>query len=255
MRGRRPRADTPPDSQICFRGCRRSVPFGLDSHLRPLFLCARCWAIFYSRASDLSKTLSASASPGPLFLPDQTRSKHGILRPSSLVARKPCPIVVSRRRSSMLLIVPLAAGFVGSRPSPLVARGGCPADCHGNGVCINGVCRCDASWRGDDCGTSACPALCHGRGRCDFGSCVCEAGFTGIACESGASDGCPEHCSGHGWCIERSAIRVERAGVSSRSQCSCRPGWRGAACDVDTCPSHCSGHGTCVSGNCSCTEG
>ena len=155
----------------------------------------------------------------------------------------------------MLLLVPLAAGFVGSRPSPLVARGGCPADCHGNGVCINGVCRCDASWRGDDCGTSACPALCHGRGRCDFGSCVCEAGFTGIACESGASDGCPEHCSGHGWCIERSAIRVERAGVSSRSQCSCRPGWRGAACDVDTCPSHCSGHGTCVSGNCSCTEG
>ena len=162
----------------------------------------------------------------------------------------------------MLLLVPLAAGFVGSRPSPLVARGGCPADCHGNGVCINGVCRCDASWRGDDCGTSACPALCHGRGRCDFGSCVCEAGFTGIACESGASDGCPEHCSGHGWCIERSAIRVERAGVSSRSQCSCRPGWRGAACDVDTCPSHCSGHGTCDgsgtnagTGTCTCAKG
>ena len=159
------------------------------------------------------------------------------------------------RMRLQLVFVPLVAAFVGLRPNPLVLRGGCLADCHGNGACVDGVCRCEASWRGDDCGTSVCPALCHGQGRCESGSCLCIEGFTGAACESGAATGCPEHCSGHGWCIRRSSLSPPVAGVSSSSQCSCRPGWRGAACDVDTCPSHCSGHGTCLSGNCSCTEG
>jgi tenascin len=37
--------------------------------------------------------------------------------------------------------------------------------------------------------------------------------------------------------------------------CACVPGWRGAACDLDTCPGSCSGHGHCEAGKCVCSGG
>ena len=164
---------------------------------------------------------------------------------------------------------PLLSCLLGFQGQPLVARsaslieavagGGCAADCNGHGVCLGGVCHCEPSWRGEDCGTSVCPSLCHGRGRCEYGVCICSDGFTGAACEAGASPSCPEHCSGHGWCIP--SVHVDTNGTAipgaaaRRSQCSCRPGWRGAACDVDTCPRHCSRHGRCDVGVCKCSAG
>ena len=60
---------------------------------------------------------------------------------------------------------------------------GCPNDCSGRGVCVQGECACELGWDGDDCGDAVCPNGCSGRGKClESGRCVCSRLFTGPDC-------------------------------------------------------------------------
>lgn len=57
-------------------------------------------------------------------------------------------------------------------------------DCSGHGVCIDGVCTCDATWTGEACEIQVCPNNCshsHGQGECNREShhCDCVHGFKG----------------------------------------------------------------------------
>lgn len=58
------------------------------------------------------------------------------------------------------------------------------ADCSGHGVCIEGVCTCDATWTGEACDEQVCPNNCsahHGQGECNREKhhCECARGFKG----------------------------------------------------------------------------
>ena len=129
-------------------------------------------------------------------------------------------------------------------------------DCSGRGVCRDGACHCDANWQGAYCTQPSCPALCHGRGRCSHGTCLCDPGYSGAACELGGEPTCPDHCSGHGWCVKcPGGAGCPRNRTDVAAVCECAEGWSGVACDIDTCPDHCSGQGRCDHGVCRCHPG
>lgn len=74
--------------------------------------------------------------------------------------------------------------------------GKCNQNCHGNGECIEGVCRCFLGFGGEDCRERICPRGCSGHGTCTENEmCECEAGYTGVDCSTA---GCDEQCSLHG---------------------------------------------------------
>lgn len=128
---------------------------------------------------------------------------------------------------------------------------GSPFACSGNGLCVNGTCRCDDAWRGADCATVRCPGAeenCNGHGTCDDSvtpaKCRCTQHWKGDDCStrtpttllsfsatlqphplthhrSGAAV-CPGDCSGHGRC----------SGDTSPPQCVCSPYWSGADCSI-----------------------
>ncbi|KAG0610529.1 hypothetical protein M758_7G072700 [Ceratodon purpureus] len=83
----------------------------------------------------------------------------------------------------------------------LLSRPGqCNQNCHGNGECIEGKCRCFLGFKGEDCNQRNCPEtqgnVCSGHGMCtDNGLCECEPGYTGVDCSTA---GCDEQCSLHG---------------------------------------------------------
>lgn len=55
-------------------------------------------------------------------------------------------------------------------------------NCSGNGVCIDGVCTCDASYMGDACDVPVCPNNCsnsHGVCNHEMHRCDCEEGHKG----------------------------------------------------------------------------
>ena len=58
----------------------------------------------------------------------------------------------------------------------------CPDNCSGQGVCQDGVCRCDPGWVGELCHLPACPGDCLGNGVCNdsLQQCVCFEGFIGV---------------------------------------------------------------------------
>jgi len=69
---------------------------------------------------------------------------------------------------------------------------GMGADGVANGVCVDGVCKCDAGFGGADC-THECPNRCSGHGRCMSNRndeatfhCYCEAPWTGASCSEAA---------------------------------------------------------------------
>eukprot|EP00299_Pterocystis_sp_00344_P003581 c14343_g1_i1.p1 GENE.c14343_g1_i1~~c14343_g1_i1.p1 ORF type:complete len:414 (-),score=112.44 c14343_g1_i1:39-1280(-) len=83
---------------------------------------------------------------------------------------------------------------------------------------------------------TSCPDHCSGHGECVNKKCVCELGYSGAGCESAV---CAGNCNGRGICSD---------GI-----CSCRKGWTGSACDLPTCPNNCSGNGVCFEGDCTCS--
>ncbi|XP_043267343.1 attractin-like protein 1 isoform X2 [Venturia canescens] len=67
-------------------------------------------------------------------------------------------------------------------------------DCSGHGVCIEGVCTCDATWTGDACDVQVCPNNCsrhHEQGECDRERhrCDCAPGFKGSDCSQKSERG------------------------------------------------------------------
>lgn len=160
----------------------------------------------------------------------------------------------------------------------------CPKNCsYDQGVCVDGECRCEPTWRGVACDTPQipCPFNCSGQGTCDetTGRCVCDATWGGAACDHRALP-CPMDCSGHGTCSAltgKCTCEGTWSGVGchlrvlpcphnctdsqgrcdyTRGKCVCEPTWRGMACATPqiACPLNCSGHGTCApdSGRCDC---
>lgn len=80
--------------------------------------------------------------------------------------------------------------------SLLSRPGQCNHNCHGNGECIEGKCRCFLGFETEDCSQRSCPGRCSGHGMCtENGLCECEAGYTGVDCSTA---GCDEQCSLHG---------------------------------------------------------
>ena len=116
----------------------------------------------------------------------------------------------------------------------------CLNNCTSHGVCENGACYCDLGYFGDDCSfAQECPGLCSHRGICRHAKCFCDLGFGGANC-SEALD-CPGKCNGHGLCYH---------GV-----CHCEPGYTGLGCDERIpCDPDCA-HGTCLNGQCDCDPG
>lgn len=165
-----------------------------------------------------------------------------------------------------------APGWVGA----LCDVPGCPGDCNGAGLCVQGRCICDPSRFGDSCQHQRCPDDCSGAGYCFGGQCQCSPGFGGPSCAELRAVGlavtmrvqqiavpkavasadrfnsattlrrvaakpCPDECNNHGVC-------------GADGQCQCSPGYSGEACQ-DFCPAGCSGNGNCVEGACLCFAG
>ncbi|CAG7724473.1 unnamed protein product [Allacma fusca] len=72
----------------------------------------------------------------------------------------------------------------------------CPSEdssreCSGNGVCVDGICTCNAKYSGDACNVEKCPNDCSNHGRCDMEShkCICNDGFKGHDCSQEAKYG------------------------------------------------------------------
>lgn len=145
--------------------------------------------------------------------------------------------------------------------------------CAGRGVCdyATGICGCSANFRTSDglgaagtrgeCGfptgtITACPGeiSCSGHGVCTGNPtyvCMCSNGWMGADCSLRV---CP---SGTAWFdaptaadTAHSLAECSNIGLCDRSkgECTCRTGWRGAACQYKTCPGNpaCNGHGECV---------
>jgi len=117
-------------------------------------------------------------------------------------------------------------------------------NCSNHGRCLHNTCKCNTGWSGNACEKALCPNGCSGHGKCDqkTGKCTCNEGWSGNACEKAL---CPNGCYGHGKCDQ------------TTGKCTCNEGWSGNACEKALCPNGCSGHGKCdpVSGKCSCTDG
>lgn len=82
---------------------------------------------------------------------------------------------------------------------------------------------------------TSCPNHCTGHGECVEGLCLCEEGFNGEDCGQAI---CLNNCTGKGWCQD---------GV-----CICREGKAGPDCSGNTCPESCNGNGACEVGVCLC---
>ncbi|XP_071770052.2 N-acetylglucosamine-1-phosphodiester alpha-N-acetylglucosaminidase-like [Centroberyx gerrardi] len=81
-----------------------------------------------------------------------------------------------------------------------------PADCSGNGDCVDGRCRCQEGWQGAACDTLLCrPPACGTHGVCTANGCVCDPGWRGKSCGQVCPLGfygrsCAEECQCDGQC-------------------------------------------------------
>ncbi|KAM9309859.1 N-acetylglucosamine-1-phosphodiester alpha-N-acetylglucosaminidase isoform 2-T2 [Pholidichthys leucotaenia] len=57
-----------------------------------------------------------------------------------------------------------------------------PANCSGQGDCVDGHCRCQKGWQGTACDTMECQFDCGPHGYCTANGCICDAGWRGMNC-------------------------------------------------------------------------
>ncbi|XP_069690268.1 attractin-like protein 1 isoform X2 [Periplaneta americana] len=94
-------------------------------------------------------------------------------------------------------------------------------NCSGNGVCIDGVCTCDASYMGEACDVPVCPNNCsNGHGVCnhEMHRCDCEERYKGEDCSQLATlgywevvqskDFVPEGSASHGAVVWRDSLYI-----------------------------------------------
>ena len=152
----------------------------------------------------------------------------------------------------------------------------CLHNCSGRGICsVGGHCVCGPGYTGaacelEDTEHGSCHNNCCGHGSCRYSGgkasglilssaakkalgynggrgtryCACDLYWTGVdCCTPKIVEQCPEHCSGHGICVN--------------GACVCDSGWQGEGCSVikSACPQDCSAHGNCIAGKCSCERG
>uniref|UniRef100_UPI003AAAACEB N-acetylglucosamine-1-phosphodiester alpha-N-acetylglucosaminidase-like n=1 Tax=Centroberyx gerrardi TaxID=166262 RepID=UPI003AAAACEB len=133
-----------------------------------------------------------------------------------------------------------------------------PADCSGNGDCVDGRCRCQEGWQGAACDTLLCrPPACGTHGVCTANGCVCDAGWRGENCSQECmpgfyGDGCNQTCA----CVNGGSCEPVHG------RCSCPPGFHGNSCEQvcplgfygRSCAEECQCDGQCpcdpVTGNC-----
>ncbi|XP_045109303.1 attractin-like protein 1 isoform X1 [Portunus trituberculatus] len=98
------------------------------------------------------------------------------------------PEVVARSGSALLYFYSDAAyNLTGFKISYRI--NGCPRtvggeECSGHGVCLDGICTCNAGWGGPACSVRVCPEGCSGNGQCnpEEHRCQCHSGYTGADC-------------------------------------------------------------------------
>uniref|UniRef100_A0A1A8CXF3 N-acetylglucosamine-1-phosphodiester alpha-N-acetylglucosaminidase n=1 Tax=Nothobranchius kadleci TaxID=1051664 RepID=A0A1A8CXF3_NOTKA len=106
-----------------------------------------------------------------------------------------------------------------------------PANCSGNGECVDGHCLCKKGWQGSACDSLVCqPPACGPHGVCTQDGCVCDAGWRGKNCSQECltgfyGDSCNKTCS----CANGGSCDP----VSGR--CTCLPGFYGETCK-QACP-------------------
>ncbi|XP_028327165.1 N-acetylglucosamine-1-phosphodiester alpha-N-acetylglucosaminidase [Gouania willdenowi] len=106
-----------------------------------------------------------------------------------------------------------------------------PANCSGNGDCVDGRCHCQEGWRGPTCDTLVCqPPACGPHGLCAASGCICDAGWTGKNC----SEACPSGFYGDG-CNQTCPCGNGGTCDPVYGHCSCPPGFHGDACE-QVCP-------------------
>ena len=103
----------------------------------------------------------------------------------------------------------------------------CPNNCTQNGTCniITGTCKCNNSYKGDDCSIPVsartdCINDCSGHGICKDKICKCNDGWTGPSCSISKNDSqkCKNKCK-NGICDQQSG------------ECICNPGYQGTSCN------------------------
>nr|CAD7262632.1 unnamed protein product [Timema shepardi] len=95
------------------------------------------------------------------------------------------------------------------------------ANCSGHGVCIDGVCTCDASFLGEACDVPVCPNDCsYSNGQCNHEQhrCDCKEGFKGEDCSQEEAEGywevvqlkdfVPEGSASHGAVVWRDSLYI-----------------------------------------------
>ncbi|KAM9309858.1 N-acetylglucosamine-1-phosphodiester alpha-N-acetylglucosaminidase isoform 1-T1 [Pholidichthys leucotaenia] len=105
-----------------------------------------------------------------------------------------------------------------------------PANCSGQGDCVDGHCRCQKGWQGTACDTMECQFDCGPHGYCTANGCICDAGWRGMNCSQEClpgfyGDGCAQTCS----CINGGSCDPVKG------LCTCPPGFYGNKCE-QVCP-------------------
>ncbi|KAM7421619.1 hypothetical protein PAMA_015662 [Pampus argenteus] len=106
-----------------------------------------------------------------------------------------------------------------------------PANCSGNGACVDGRCQCQEGWTGAACDSLVCqPPACGPHGVCTTNGCVCDAGWRGDNCSQEClpgffGDGCSHTCT----CVNAGSCN------HVHGLCTCPPGFHGNTCE-QVCP-------------------